>query len=253
MVGMDKRIDLGLQGKRVLVTGAAQGIGRATAEWLAALGAAVILADRQDCTGAAHAIGHGASPVDMDLTDRAGIEAVMTDIAAEGPLWGVVNCAGLLLRRPLDTVTADEVDLQTAVNQTGAFFLARAALDILQRQGQGGRIILYSSQGGFTGGFNGSIPYAMTKAAVTALVKSLARAAGPDGITVNAVSPGAIDTDMFRNGMTQEDIDTFTARVPMGRVGTPDETAAPTAFLLSDWARYVTGTTMHVNGGQYMP
>ncbi|SLN64541.1 SDR family NAD(P)-dependent oxidoreductase [Roseisalinus antarcticus] len=252
MVSSDKRFDLGLEGRRVLVTGAAQGLGRATAEWLAALGAEVTLADRQDCTEAARAAGNGARAVKMDLTDQADIETVVADMAAQGPLWGVVNCAGLLLRRPLEASTREEVELQQAVNQTGTFFLARAALAVMQKQGLGGRIILYSSQGGFSGGFNGSIPYAMTKAAVTALVKSLARAGGPDGITVNAVSPGAIDTAMFRGGMTQADIDDFTTRIPMGRIGEPDETAAPTAFLLSDWAGYVSGTTLHVNGAQYM-
>lgn len=252
MVSNDKRFGLGLQGRRIVVTGAAQGIGRATAEWLAALGARVTLADRQDCTEAARAAGNGARALSVDLTDQHGIEAMIADLASRGPLWGVVNCAGLLLRRPLDASTREEIELQTAVNQTGAFFLARAALGVMQKQGLGGRIVLYSSQGGFSGGFNGSIPYAMTKAAVTALVKSLARAGGPDNITVNAVAPGAIDTAMFRGGMTRADIDAFTARIPMGRIGEPDEAAAPTAFLLSDWARYVTGTTLHVNGGQYM-
>lgn len=244
--------DLGLKGRRVLVTGAAQGLGRATAQKLAGLGAVVTLADRQDCKKAAAEIGHGARAANMDLTDRSSIDRVIDSYGEGGPLWGVVNCAGLLLRRPLDTVTQEEIELQIAVNQTGTLFLARAAMALMQRQGLGGRIVLYSSQGGFTGGFHGSVPYAMTKAAVTALIKSLAREGAADGITVNGLAPGAIDTQMLRGGMTEADLVAFTERIPMGRIGDPDECAGPTAFLLSDWASYVTGTTLHVNGGQYM-
>jgi len=252
MVADGTGITMGLDGRRVLVTGAAQGLGRATAMWLARLGAQVTLADRQDCAEAAAAAGNGAAAMSLDLTDTAAIEAAVEGLAAEAPLWGVVNCAGLLLRRPLDTVTRAEVEAQIAVNQTGALFLARAALAVMRRQGQRGRIVLYSSQGGFSGGFHGSLPYAMTKAAITVLVKSLAREGAPDGITVNAVAPGAMDTPMLRGGMSAEDMASFTARIPMGQTGDPDEAAGPTAFLLGDWASYVTGTTLHVNGGQYM-
>jgi NAD(P)-dependent dehydrogenase (short-subunit alcohol dehydrogenase family) len=93
----------------------------------------------------------------------------------------------------------------------------------------------------------------MNKAAVTALVKSLARDGATDGITVNAVAPGAVDTAMLRGGMSEADLAAFATRIPMGRIGATDELAGPTAFLLSAWASYVTGTTLHVNGGQYLP
>jgi NAD(P)-dependent dehydrogenase (short-subunit alcohol dehydrogenase family) len=253
MVDTADRFDLGLQGRRILVVGAAQGLGRATAVWLAGLGARVILADVKDCSDAVAEAGNGATALTVDLTDRDSIEGLVVDVIAEGPLWGLVNCAGLLMRRPLAETTQGEIEIQIAVNQTGAFFLARAVMDAMQKQGGGGRIVLYSSQGGFTGGFYGSIPYAMTKAGITALVKSLARVGAADGITVNAISPGGIDTDMFRGGMSQTDIENFQKLVPMNRIGTPDETAAPTVFLLSNWAAFITGTTIHVTGGQYMP
>lgn len=252
MVNIPETCDLGLQGKTIIVTGAAQGIGRAAARWLAQLGAQVVLADLQDCTDAATEAGHGARAVPLDMTDLNSIDTMLADVVAAGPLYGVVNCAGLLLRRPLDISTPAEIDRQTAVNQTGVFNLARATLATLQRQGAGGRIVLYTSQGAFTGGFHGSIPYAMNKAAVTALVKSLARIGASDRITVNAVAPGAIDTAMFRGGMSASDISDFEKMIPMGRIGTPDEMAGPTAFLLSAWAGYITGTTLHVNGGQLM-
>ncbi|MCJ8323401.1 MAG: SDR family oxidoreductase [Rhizobiales bacterium] len=251
MVKQPEKRNVDLTGRKILVVGAAQGIGRATAIWLAGLGARVIPADIQDCDDTALACG-GVSSVKLDLSDRENIEAVINDLADnDGPLYGVVNCAGILLRRPLDDTTPDELELQTAINQSGAFYLARAAMKKMQTQGEG-RIVLYTSQGAFTGGFNGSIPYAMNKAAVTALVKSLARIGAPQGITVNAVAPGAVDTAMLRDGMTQQDLDNFQAMIPMRRFADPEELAGPTAFLLSEWAGYITGTTLHVNGGQLM-
>ena len=252
MVMATEKLDLGLDSRTIVVTGAAQGIGRAVAGWIAGLGARVVLADVQDCAAAAEEVGLGARALRLDLTDPSSIDALLADVTATGPLYGVVNCAGLLLRRPLATSTPEEIEKQTAVNQWGVFHLARAAMAAMQAQGRGGRIVLYTSQGAFTGGFHGSIPYAMNKAAVTALVKSLARIGAPDGITVNAVAPGAIDTAMFRGGLSQADVDEFQKMIPMGRIGDPEDVAGPTAFLLSAWAGYVTGTTMHVNGGQLM-
>lgn len=253
MVNGLKTNDLGIAGRKVVVTGAAQGIGRATAVWLAGLGAHVILTDIKDCTEAVKEAGNNAEARHLDLADTAACEALIADVSDKKfPLYALVNCAGLLIRQTIEKITLDQVTLHNDINQTGTFFLARAAMEAMREQGQGGRIVLYTSQGAFNGGLNGSTHYAMNKAAVTALVKSMARMAGPDGITVNAVSPGAADTAMFRGGLSQEDIDTFRKMIPLGRVADPTELAAPTAFLLTDWARYITGTTLHVNGGQLM-
>lgn len=244
--------DLGLKGRLILVTGAAQGIGRATAIWLARLGARVVAADIRDCSATVAECGAGAEAEQLDLADFDASAALVARLDTdELPLYGVVNCAGLLMRRPLDKVSVAEVESMAAVNQFGVFHLARAALQRMAARGTG-RIILYTSQGAFTGGLHGSTAYAMNKAAVTALMKSLARIGAPDGVTVNAVAPGAADTAMMRGDMTDEDLETFRKAIPLGRYATPDELAAPTAFLLSTWARYVTGTTMHVNGGQLM-
>ncbi len=245
--------DLGLTGRRVLVTGAARGLGQATALWLAGLGAEVIGADLEDCTDTVAAGGGRVTARWIDLADGPGAAEVVEQVAEDGPLWGVVNAAALLLRRPLDATTEAEVARQVAVNQTGAFFLARAALARMVAGGQGGRIVMFTSQGAFTGGFHGSVPYSMTKAAVTALVKSLAREGAAHGVTVNAIAPGAADTAMLREGMTPAALASFKSGIPMGRIATPDEIAAPVAFLLSGWAAYITGTTIHVNGGQFIP
>lgn len=251
MVNRPDPRDLGIQGRRILVVGAAQGLGQAVAIWLAKLGADVIATDIKPCDETAQLAGDIVTQT-LDMSDTAAVIAAVNKADSdEGPLYGVVNCAGLLLRRPLEATTADEIAMQSAVNQSGTFFLARAAMETMIRRG-GGRLVLYTSQGAFTGGFNGSIPYAMNKAAVTAMMKSLARHGAPHGVTVNAVAPGAADTAMMRGGMTDDDLETFRKMIPMQRFAMPDELAGPTAFLLSDWARYVTGTTLHVNGGQLM-
>lgn len=250
MMNADMTTDLGLAGRRILVVGAAQGIGRATAVWLDHLGAEVIAADIQDC-GETVALCNRATARHFDLADQQMIEGTVAELDSDKALYGVVNCAGLLMRRPLDETTPETIIRQTEVNQYGSFYLARAAVARMQRHREG-RIVLYTSQGAFTGGFHGSVPYAMNKAAVTALVKSLARAAAPHGVTVNAIAPGGIDTAMMRGGLSDADLETFRDMVPMKRLGMPDELAGPTAFLLSKWASYVTGTTLHVNGGQVM-
>lgn len=243
--------DLGLADRKILVVGAAQGIGKAAAIWLSELGARVVAADIQDCGETADFRG-SVKTLQLDLTEPDKVETVLADLnTAESPLYGVVNCAGLLLRQTLDELTDDAVALQTEVNQSGAFRLARASLRELSKN-KAGRIVLFTSQGAFTGGYMGSIAYAMNKAAVAALVKSLARVGAASGVTVNAVSPGAADTPMLRTGMTAENLETFKQMIPLGRFADVNEVAGPTVFLLSNWARYITGATLHVNGGQLM-
>ena len=243
--------DLGLAGLKILVVGAARGIGNAAAVWLSELGARVVAADIKNCKEIAN-LHRNMTSLRLDLTQPGTAESVVADLnTAESPLYGVVNCAGLLMRQPLDELTDDTVALQTEVNQSGAFRLARASLRELSKNGAG-RIVLFTSQGAFTGGYMGSIPYAMNKAAVAALVKSLARVGASSGVTVNAVSPGAADTPMLRTGMTAENLETFKQMIPLGRFADVNEVAGPTVFLLSSWARYITGATVHVNGGQLM-
>lgn len=242
---------LGLEGRKILVAGAARGIGKATAIWISKLGARVVPADIRDCSATAEACG-GVEPLRLDVSDRKEVEAAVSRLdGADGPLYGVVNCAGLLLRRPLEETSSEELELQTAANQIGALHLASAAHRTMCDRGEG-RIVLFTSQGAFTGGFMGSVPYAMNKAAVGALVKSLARTGAPHGVTVNAVAPGAVDTEMLHEGLSPEDAEEFKRKILVGRFAEADELAGPTAFLLSSWARYITGATLHVNGGQLM-
>lgn len=244
--------DLELVGRTILVVGAAQGIGHATAKRLAGLGATVFMADRQDCTEVAKAIGPNATPISIDLTDTDRIEAVIAEVGNRaGPLYGLVNCAGLLVRTELEVLEKSTVEQEMAVNQVGALYLTRAAMAAMRPHGEG-RIVLFTSQGAFTGGYLGSINYAMTKAAVGALIKSMARIGAPDGVTVNAIAPGGVDTAMLRDGISDQDLEWFKQKIPLGRFADPDEMATIATFLLSRWASYITGSTIHANGGQLM-
>jgi NAD(P)-dependent dehydrogenase (short-subunit alcohol dehydrogenase family) len=137
-------------------------------------------------------------------------------------------------------------------NLKATFFLDRAAAHALIRAGHGGRIVNFTSQGWWTGGFGGSVVYAATKGGVVSLSRGLARALAPHGITVNTVAPGAADTPMMRAGLSDEELDAFVATIPLGRMAEPEEVAGVVAFLVSDQAGYVTGATINVTGGQIM-
>lgn len=237
-----------LQGKRVLLTGAASGIGAATAELLIGSGVRVVTADLQ--TIASERQGERALQLDLG-TEASCLAAVQEAAAVLGGLDGLVHCAAMIQRESLEEVTENSMQRQFAVNMAGPFHLCRAAKPWLAQSGDG-RIVLFSSQGAHTGGYVGSTIYGMTKAAVIALGKSLARQWAPDGIRVNMVSPGAADTPMLHEGTSAQALKEFLKLAPLGRAGTSLEMAACAAFLLSPAAAYVTGHTLDVNGGMLM-
>lgn len=244
--------DLGLAGRSALVTGAASGIGRAVAQRLAEQGARLMLADidAAGVTALADELGAGAQP--FDLGDPAACEAlVAATVARHGGIDVLVNSAAMIRRQPLDAVAPADLEAMVAVNMAGPLFLARAAATRMRAAGRG-RIVLFSSQGAHTGGFVGSTVYAMTKAAVLALTRSLAREFSPHGVTVNAVAPGLVDTPMIRNDVAPEALARLVEAIPLGRIADPVEVANCVLFLVSDWAGYVTGHTLDVNGGQLM-
>jgi NAD(P)-dependent dehydrogenase (short-subunit alcohol dehydrogenase family) len=250
-------VGAGLEGKGVIVTGAAGGIGRAVAEAFASTGARVMAVDlAQEAVDdvVAGLPGGGHVGLAADLRDTAGCAALVERArSALGNLYVLANLAAVLRRRDsVDEVTEDDWDFQHDVNLKAAFFLARAAADAMVEASQGGRIILFTSQGWWTGGFGGSVVYASTKGGVTSLCRGLARTYGRHRITVNAVSPGQVETPMLRTGLDPAVYESMRAATPLGYVAQPEEMAGPVVFLASDHASYITGATINASGGFLM-
>jgi NAD(P)-dependent dehydrogenase (short-subunit alcohol dehydrogenase family) len=248
----------GLQDRGVLVTGATGGIGSAIVGALAQEGSRVAAVDLdQDAVdalvaGLDHPERHLGIAADLRETQR--LDGLVRGARAElGSLHALVHVAGVLVRRPdIDAVTEDDWDLQHDVNLRATFFLNRAVARVMQEDGRGGRIINFASQGWWTGGFGGSTAYSASKGGVVSLSRGLARTLGPDGITVNCVAPGAVDTPMLREGMDGPALDAFRAQIPLGRFAEPAELAPTVVFLASDHAAYISGATINVSGGQLM-
>lgn len=244
-----------LDGKIALVTGATRGLGRAIAERLAADGATVVVTGR-DASKAAEvareigAKGARALGFQLEVGDAASIEALLRAVEEQaGPVDILVNNAGitrdtLLLR--MDDEAWDEV---IRVNLTGAYRLAKGALRGMIKK-RWGRIINISSVVGIIGN-PGQTNYAASKAALIGFTKSLAREVASRGITVNAVAPGFIETDMT-GALSPEQQERLAERIPLGRIGRPEEVASCVAFLASDEAGYITGHTLVVDGGLAM-
>jgi NAD(P)-dependent dehydrogenase (short-subunit alcohol dehydrogenase family) len=165
----------------------------------------------------------------------------------------LVHLAAVLRRRAtIDDVSEQDWDVQLNTNVKATFFLNRTVAAAFRRQGDGGRIINFTSQGWLTGGYGGSVVYAASKGAIVSLSRGLARTLAPDSITVNTVAPGAADTEMMRSGSSAEDLAAFVAMIPLGRMAEPDELTGIVLLLASDHARYITGATINVSGGQIM-
>lgn len=250
--------ELGLRDRGVVVTGGAGGIGREVAAAFASAGARVAVVDldedrcREVVAGLEDPDRHlaiGASVADLDAQ-----EAVLRRaLDAFGRFDVLAHLAAVLRRRAtIDEVTEEDWDVQLDVNLKGAFFLNRWAARLFREQGRGGRIVNFTSQGWWTGGFGGSVVYAASKGGIVSMTRGLARTLAPDGITVNAVSPGAADTSMMREGSSEEALADFIKMIPLGRMAAPSELAGIVLFLASDHASYITGATVNVSGGQLM-
>jgi NAD(P)-dependent dehydrogenase (short-subunit alcohol dehydrogenase family) len=159
-----------------------------------------------------------------------------------------------VLRRRSDVtqVTEEDWDVQLDVNLKAAFFLCREVGLALKAAGRGGRIVTFTSQGWWTGGFGGSVVYCAAKGGVVSFTRGLARTFGDANITVNSVSPGAIETPMLLTDLTDEDVANMEKVTPLGRLGKPHEVAGPVVFLLSQHASFVSGATLNVSGAWLM-
>ena len=243
-----------LAGKVALVTGASRGIGRAIAERLAQQDALVVAAARGDhacdCVAALTARGLKAEALSVDVTDAAALESVPAGIVERhGRLDILVSNAGITRDQLLMRMKRDDWDAVITTNLTATFVLAQAAMRPMLKQ-RGGRIIAVSSVVGQTGNA-GQSNYAASKAGLVGFVKALAREVASRSITVNAVAPGMIDTDMTR-AVTEKAQTDWASQIPLGRLGQVDEVAAAVCFLASDEAAYITGHVLSVNGGMYM-
>jgi NAD(P)-dependent dehydrogenase (short-subunit alcohol dehydrogenase family) len=247
----------GLEGKGVVVTGAAGGIGREVARAFALAGARVSAVDVKE-DGLAELMptlaGGPHRSEAFDLRDLPGHEGLLRRAADEfDGLDVLANVAAVLIRRnDVDEVTEEDWDFQHDVNLKAGFFLNRSAARIMRDQGRGGRIINFTSQGWWTGGFGGSVVYCATKGGIVSMSRGLARTYAKDGITVNTVSPGAVDTPMLRGGLTDEQLEGHVAQIPLGYMADPADLAGTVVFLASDHARYITGATLNVSGGWLM-
>ena len=250
-------VGAGLEGRGVIVTGATGGIGRAVTEAFATTGARVMAVDleQQQVDEVVDGLeGHGHVAVAQNLADVAGHASLVARARAElGNLHVLANLAAVLRRRgSIDDITEADWDAQHDINLKSCFFLCREAGNAMIDQGEGGRIIVFSSQGWWTGGFGGSVVYASTKGGVTSMCRGLARTYGPHRITVNAVAPGQVRTPMLMTGLVPEVLESMTRQTPLGYVAEPEELAGPVVFLASTHARYITGATLNVSGGFLM-
>ena len=244
-----------LNGQVALVTGASRGIGEAVALELARAGAVVVGTSTSEEGAArvtkalAEAGGKGAGRV-LDVRDAAACAALADAVASEfGPVAILVNNAGITRDNLLARMKDEEWDDIQATNLKSVFVLSRAVLRGMMKA-RAGRIVNVTSVVGHTGN-PGQANYAAAKAGILGFSKSLAREVGSRNITVNCVAPGFIETDMTR-ALAEEQVKRLVEGVPLGRLGRVEDVAAAVAWLCSPGAAYVTGATLHVNGGLFM-
>ncbi len=243
---------MSLEGEIALVTGASRGIGKAIAQELAAHGATVIgtATSEKGAEAISEYLGDKGRGMVLDVTDPESITSVIDAIAEQfGPVGILVNNAGITRDNLMMRLKDDDWDAIIDTNLTSVFRLSKAVLRGMMKARKG-RIINIGSVVGSTGN-PGQTNYAAAKAGILGFSKAMAREVGSRGITVNNVAPGFIDTDMTRE-LSEEQRDALKASIPLNRLGEPTEIAKAVAFLASPDAAYITGETLHVNGGMFM-
>ena len=240
----------GLQGRRCLVTGAAAGIGRRIAARLAEEGMRATLLDVDPAVEDV-ARSMAASSIVVDLADVSETRRVLAGDGQNGPYWLVVNNAGIFSKAPLLEMTLEEWERVQRVNVRSMVVVMQELVPAMISAGTGGRIVNVASMAAKLG-TPGEAAYAASKAAVVALSRIAAMEFGPHRVTVNAVCPGYVLTEMGADTRTEEQVAAWTAKSPLGRLGDPDDVASAVAFLASDDGSYMTGQAINVTGGMCM-
>jgi 3-oxoacyl-[acyl-carrier protein] reductase len=238
-----------------IVTGAGRGIGLAIARELATLGATAVIADYaaygQQAAADLVSSGLRAGFVQVDVSQQPDVEAMVQGVCDRyGGVDILVNNAGIRPTRRVLEMSAADWDKVLAVNLSGTFYCCRAVAPRMAGR-RWGRIVSISSLAAQQGSTGGHSHYAASKAGIVGFSRSLARELAPLGVTVNVVSPGWIDTEGWE-GQLDGHREEYAARVPLGRLGTPEDVAHAVAFLASEEAAYITGVTLPVNGGLYI-
>ena len=246
--------------RSVLITGASRGIGAAAAlacarqGWDVAVNCARDTRAAESVAGQVRSLGRRAIVVAADVADEAAVLAMFARIDAElGPLAGLVNNAGVVdVLARVDEVSLARLQRLFAINVFGSFLCAREAVKRMSNRhgGAGGAIVNLSSVAAKLGGPGWYVDYAASKGAIDTFTVGLAREVAAEGIRVNAVRPGIIDTEIHASGGQPDRVKSSTATIPMQRPGTADEVAAAIVWLLSDEARYSTGAIVDVTGGR---
>ncbi len=249
-------MDLHLKNKVVLVTGGARGIGAVICKAFAAEGAKVGInyhQSREQAETLAGEIGRSqAAPVPGDVGREADIPPMFDQLEQVfGPVDVLINNAAHCPSGPLESYTRGEWERTFAVNVTGAFQASQEFIQRLRARHVSGRMVNLASQAAFLGSTSGHLPYDASKGALISMTRALAREVAPEGIAVNAVAPGMVLTEMVA-GIWEQRKETYLARIPLHRIGQPEEIAKVVVFLASDAASYMTGATVDVSGGVLM-
>jgi NAD(P)-dependent dehydrogenase (short-subunit alcohol dehydrogenase family) len=246
-----------LKNKVALVTGAARGLGRGIALVLAEQGAHIVVADRDTPENAAgtcaaiEAVGRRVRFIRADVSQETDVLQLFDSIESEfGRLDILVNNAGIDRVQDILDTSLEDWHAVLDVNLTGCFLCAKAALGIMRKQETGGRIVNISSITGQQGALYGRVHYGASKAGLLGLTKTLARSAAQYGVTVNAIAPGIIETDLLYETHGAQGVEKLAASVPLG-LGTPRDVGLAVAFFCGEGGRYITGATLDVNGGMY--